>query len=332
VSGLLSYCTEEDLPLRGQPIRTGDLWHLSTEDVVRKVSVALFVNGLSLSFETKKVLVPFSPFTMVRNCKFQASTFDMKEFADIKIFKVHLYATNRCYFFGVRGNDVVAGDEERSGWVCDISTSIRLVTQSLFPPFRIACDPLPSADCTRSRLLAGYLLHKESPCLVSVLYCELQAHEEGKAMLVLYENENCKVQVAGICLTADSQMAEKIGINCSCFSVEQREFSSRTLSERKLWLRAIANIKVKLANAAPTPSPADLEHYRQAVKEQLHEIRASLQCKVRTDALLPASAHNTFQSSLSPFAIELWDEMTRGREHGTEDGSEVPPERSRLPL
>ena len=27
--------------------------------------------------------------------------------------------------------------QERASWVCDISTTVRLVTQSLFPPFRI---------------------------------------------------------------------------------------------------------------------------------------------------------------------------------------------------
>ncbi|CAE7240625.1 unnamed protein product [Symbiodinium sp. KB8] len=330
VSGMLSYSAEEELPMRGKPIREGELWHLSTEDVVRKVHVSLFINGLSVSFETKKVLVPLSPFTLVRNCKFQAASFDIKEFADFKIFKVHLHAANRCYFFGVRGSTLLEGEEERSNWVSDISTAIRLVTQSLFPPFRIACNPLATVDGTQKRLLAGYLLHSDSPCLVSALYCELQAHHDGKAMFVLYENENCKVPVKAMALTADSAVAEKLGINCSCFSVDQRDFSSRTLSERKLWLRAISNIKVKLANAAPTPSSEDLEHYRQAVKEQLHQIRTSLQCKIRTDALLPPSIHNTFQSTVSPFNMDLWAEIS-GYHHGhveEDEGESVPAERS----
>ena len=97
----------------------------------------------------------------------------------------------------------------------------------------------------------------------------------------------------------------------------------------------------------------------EAVKEQLHEheayivsvfiqlsrpnhsfaaswrlrIRASLKCKVRTDALLPPSVHNTFQacecmstrsthctlacmsfahaqSTVSPFDVDLWAEIS----------------------
>lgn len=115
VSGMLSYSAEEELPMRGKPIREGELWHLSTEDVVRKVHVSLFINGLSVSFETKKVLVPLSPFTLVRNCKFQAASFDIKEFADFKIFKVHLHAANRCYFFGVRGSTLL---EDAPGQGC----------------------------------------------------------------------------------------------------------------------------------------------------------------------------------------------------------------------
>lgn len=40
--------------------------------------------------------------------------------------------------------------KERSSWVCDISTTVRLVSQSLFPPFRIL--PLPQ----NSSLMASF--------------------------------------------------------------------------------------------------------------------------------------------------------------------------------
>mmetsp|Transcript_70062 Transcript_70062/g.97403 ORF Transcript_70062/g.97403 Transcript_70062/m.97403 type:complete len:94 (+) Transcript_70062:3-284(+) len=85
-----------------------------------------------------------------------------------------------------------------------------------------------------------------------------------------------------------------------------------------------------LSAEAPTPSSEDLEHYRQAVKEQLHQIRTSLQCKIRTDALLPPSIHNTFQSTVSPFNMDLWAEIS-GYHHGyveEEEGESVPAERS----
>ncbi|CAJ1395475.1 unnamed protein product [Effrenium voratum] len=233
VTGMLSYSADMEQPLRGKPIREGDLWHLSTEEAVQRVRLALFVNGLSLTNDTKKVFVPFSPFTLVRNCKFQTNACDVQEFSCYKIFKVHLFKYGRCYYFGVKATELCAGAVERSSWVCDISTTVRLVSQSLFPPFRILCDPLSSMERTHRRLVAGYLLHSDSPCVISVLYCELQAHHQGKAMMVLYENESCEVPVSALVLTADAVVAEKIGINCSCFSVEQHDFSSRTLSERR---------------------------------------------------------------------------------------------------
>ena len=318
VMGMLSYSTEMDQPLRGKPIREGELWQLSTEEAIQRVRLSLYVNGLSISGDIKRISVLFSPFTVVRNCKFQANTCDLQEFRFFKIFKVQLYTLSRCYYFGVRG-EASAGEEERASWVCDISTTVRLVTQSLFPPFRILCDPLVSRAQTHRRLLAGYLLHSDGPYLVSVVYCELEAHEGDQALLVLYENESCEVALNTLVLNVDAIVAEKVGINCSCFTVDKHDFSSRTLSERKLWLRAISNIKVKLANAAPSPSVAELRHFREAIKEHLIEIRATLQCKVRTDALLPPSPHNTFQSELTPFAAGLWAQVESDRQKANID-------------
>lgn len=316
VMGMLSYSTEMDQPLRGKPIREGELWQLSTEEAIQRVRLSLYVNGLFISGDTKQVSVLFSPFTVVRNCKFQANTCDIQEFSLFKIFKVQLYTLSRCYYFGVRGEASI-GEEERASWVCDISTTVRLVTQSLFPPFRILCDPLPFREQTHRRLLAGYLLHSDGPYMVSVLYCELQAHQGDQALLVLYENESCEVALNSVVLNVDAIVAEKVGINCSCFTVEKHDFSSRTLSERKLWLRAISNIKVKLANAAPSPSACELRYFREAIKEHLDEIRATLQCKVRTDALLPPSPNNTFQSELTPFAAGLWAQVESDRSKST---------------
>lgn len=187
---------------------------------------------------------------------------------------------------------------------------MRLAAQSLFPPFWILCHPLPFREQTH-RLLAGYLPHSAGPYVVAVLYWGDQA------LLVLYENESCEVALNSVVLNVDAIVAEKVGINCSCFTVEKHDFSSRTLSERKLWLRAISNIKVKLANAAPSPSACELRYFREAIKEHLDEIRATLQCKVRTDALLPPSPNNTFQSELTPFAAGLWAQVESDRSKST---------------
>ncbi|CAE8636543.1 unnamed protein product, partial [Polarella glacialis] len=72
---------------------------------------------------------------------------------------------------------------------------MRLVTQSLFPAFRVSCEPLDTNYGTQRRLMAGYLLHFDDVFTVSVLYCELHAHREDRAKLALYENEFCHTPV-----------------------------------------------------------------------------------------------------------------------------------------
>eukprot|EP00931_Biecheleriopsis_adriatica_P121003 TRINITY_DN96096_c0_g1_i1.p1 TRINITY_DN96096_c0_g1~~TRINITY_DN96096_c0_g1_i1.p1 ORF type:complete len:399 (-),score=71.23 TRINITY_DN96096_c0_g1_i1:49-1245(-) len=330
VSGLLSYRAETDLPLRGKPIREGSLWHLSAEESgAREVHASLFVNGLSFVSLSKQASVAFSPFTLVRNCKFQASFATSAEFADFKIFKVALYAQGQCYYFASRAADPAEGEEERSKWVLDISTAIRLVTQSLFPPFQISCRPVVSVASTYTRLMAGYLLHSDGHSLVSVLYCELHAHRGDQALLILYENEGCEVPVVDVVITDDSPCVEKVGINCSCFCVGNHDLSSRTLSERKLWMRAISNLKVKLANKAPSPDDEEIENYREAVMDHLHTIRSSLHCQMRTDALLPASDFNTFQSELTPFSMSLWASLNGNSPDSPESQKLPTPEVSR---
>ena len=40
-----------------------------------------------------------------------------------------------------------------------------------------------------------------------------------------------------------SGVSERVGIDCSCFSLGDHHFSTRTCAEKMLWLRAISNVK-----------------------------------------------------------------------------------------
>lgn len=306
VTGMLSYSTKQGQPLRGQAIREGELWQLSAEDSVQPVQMSLFVNGFFVTSPSKQVALTFSPFCLVRNCKFQSSYASNEQFSHLKVFKIALYTQNICLYFGVRCEDSNDAEEERSQWVTDISTTIRLVTQSLFPPFRISCDPIGEVATTHTRLMAGYLLHSDSASLLSVVYCELHAQQGDFATLIIYQNEGCKEPMQEICLTADSLCIEKVGINCSCFTVDEHDLSSRTLSERKVWIRAISNIRVKLTNNAPPPDDDELVSYREAVKDHLLSIKNTLRSKIRMDALLPPSVHYSFRSAMCPLSASLW--------------------------
>lgn len=285
VTGRLSYMVSAEQPLRGEPIREGVLWYFSPEESVEPVEFSLYVNGFSFRCGGQEASVSLSPFALVRNCKFQ-SCYSDEALLDMKIFKVSVFSKGNCYYYGVKGKEEKLAEEERSRWVLDISRVIRLVTQSLFPPYRISCDPLKAVASTQRRLMAGYLLHHDNDDVASVLYCELHPQCEDQAKLVLYENELCEVPVVDIYLSEASLCCEKVGINCSCFFIEEHHFSTRTLCERKLWLRAISNVKVKLQNRAPAPSSEDLKDYRLAIKEHLGSIKASLDVDTSSDALL----------------------------------------------
>lgn len=275
-SGRLTYSILQQ-PLRGAPIREGTLWYLSAEDQVDPVFFSLYVNGFAFKHEGVEAAISLSPFVLVRNCKFQSGYSAC--LTDVKIFKISLFAHSACYYFGIRseGEGERWAEEERSRWVLDISRAVRLVTQSLFPPFRICCDPLKGLPHTEARLMAGYMVRLDDAATASVLYVELQVHQEDHAKVVLYENELCQVTVTEIFLSETAMCSEKIGINCSCFSVEDHHFSTRTLAERKLWLRAISNVRVKLQNHAPKPEEEEMANYRAAIKEHLLTIRAALE-------------------------------------------------------
>mmetsp|Transcript_22496 Transcript_22496/g.49681 ORF Transcript_22496/g.49681 Transcript_22496/m.49681 type:complete len:464 (-) Transcript_22496:53-1444(-) len=298
ITGLLSYSAVADQPLRGAAIRQGPLWYLSTEEQVERVTFSLYINGFAFTHNEHEYSISLSPFSLVRNCKFQ-SGYTALNLSDFKIFKISLFTQGICYYYGVRGEDERQAEEARSLWVLDISRAMRLVTQSLFPPFSISCDPVESSESTVRRLMAGYVVYQEDCDTVSVLYCELHPQENEQAKLVLYENESCQTPVMEVYLSDRSICCEKVGINCSCFCVEDHQLATRTLAERKLWMRAISNVKVKLQNRAPNPTQEELEHYRLAIKERISALRSSMEIGHAMDALLQRNPRRGYSNVMN---------------------------------
>eukprot|EP00440_Ansanella_granifera_P019129 gb/GFBE01020783.1/.p1 GENE.gb/GFBE01020783.1/~~gb/GFBE01020783.1/.p1 ORF type:complete len:439 (+),score=74.86 gb/GFBE01020783.1/:1-1317(+) len=289
VRGVLLYDAAPDQPLRGVPIREEPLWLLSADEEVSSVTVSLYVNGLAFRHKGQEHSFSFSPFSLVRNCKFQATTSDGVDLSQFKCFKVSMFTQGACFYFGVREeteHDLdQAAEEKRACWVLDVSRAMRLVTQSLFPTFNIACYPVAEVPRTRGRLMAGYLAHHDDASTTSVLYCELHPQKDGQGRLVIYENESCEDLLREICITERTSCTDKVGISCSCFSVEEHMFSARTIAERKLWLRAISNVKVKVQNCAPEPQDEELQQYRAAILEHARSTGCN-DGQAATDALL----------------------------------------------
>lgn len=286
-SDLLAYSADMGQSLRGKPLRAGDVWFLRSDSAAEKVQVALYVNGLAIAHNGKEVRACFSPFTLVRNCKFQDSA-TCSQLMSLKIFKIFFFVKNLCYFFGVSADDEGLAEKERQQWVADVARAVHLVTQSLFPPFSISCEPICAAAVTARRLMAGYVLYHSGDDVATILYGELSPHTRGSdlARLAFYENEQCQRLAMEIWLSVASNCFEKVGVSCTCFCINGHDFSARTMAERKLWLRAISNMKVKLQNAAPAPSREDLAHYREAIEEQVRSLENSLEGRGPVDALL----------------------------------------------
>merc|ERR1711920_734270 len=99
-------------------------------------------------------------------------------------------------------------------------------------------------------------------------------------------NELCNNPVIDILITEASVCCDVVGINCSCFIVDCHHFASQTPSERKLWLRALSNVKVKIQNKAPDPTEEELEYYRSSIREHIVALEATLEPRIVNDALL----------------------------------------------
>lgn len=228
-------------------------------------------------------------FALYTGAELQVSRFcDMQPAHVLKIFKIFFFVKNLCYFFGVSADDEGLAEKERQQWVADVARAVHLVTQSLFPPFSISCEPICAAAVTARRLMAGYVLYHSGDDVATILYGELSPHTRGSdlARLAFYENEQCQRLAMEIWLSVASNCFEKVGVSCTCFCINGHDFSARTMAERKLWLRAISNMKVKLQNAAPAPSREDLAHYREAIEEQVRSLENSLEGRGPVDALL----------------------------------------------
>lgn len=308
IKGFPSYSSAPDQPLLGVPIREGGLWHLSTQDRFEPVTYSLYVNGFSFSTaDGLEASVSLSPFSLVRNCRFQSGAC-----SQLKSFKVSLLDHDPCCYFAVRSICEREAEEERSDWVLGISHTILLITDSILPNY-VSCDPVPDVPHTHTRLLAGYLIHRDDAGSLSVLFCELHAHKGEAARFILYENEYCLAPIMDIIITESSVCCDIVGINCSCFVIDSHHFASQTPSERKLWLRALSNVKVKIQNRAPDPDEEELLYYRESVREHICAIQATQEPRISSDPLLGRisrkSLHTVGDGDVEPPAAPAQDEI-----------------------
>uniref|UniRef100_A0A7S4W4P4 PH domain-containing protein n=1 Tax=Alexandrium monilatum TaxID=311494 RepID=A0A7S4W4P4_9DINO len=322
-----SYSMADDQPMYGNPVRRGKLWYLVSEEFAEPVDCSLYANGISWSQGANKVSISLSPFCLVRGCKFPVVSRARSVLDNLKIFKLNLFTQDLCFFFGVPdGRKQPDAATVREEWVRDISKVVQVLTQSLFQPFAITCDPLHEVVTTLRRLMAGYLLIHESESTVSLLYCELHPHcsSSQDAHMAFYENERCQTLIMGMRITSETKCLEKLGVDCNCFNLDGVDFSTRTNAERKVWLRAISNVKVKLMNQAPSPSEKDLHTYRQAIQEYIYDVDADLQGSLGPARPLLARLPWRASCLLDPGGLRLRLHLGQPEESSTEVAEPAP--------
>lgn len=289
--GLITYSADAHLPLLSPVVKSGEVWHLCPEDgkSLRKATLSLYSNGLCvkpLEDHFPELSIAWSPFSLVQACRFHTVEADEAQ-PWLRLFKVSIFHHGLTHFFATQGKEA---EMERARWVADVSRALRTLTQSLFPPFRLRVEPLAGMEWTMTRLLAGYLLLYDE-LGVSLVYGELHCECDKSALLAAYEDEHCDVQVLHLSIDSQTCVSERIGVDCSCFSVGDHHFSTRSSAEKMLWLRAISNVKVKLRHKFPqsgNPTGSDLRHYRAAVFEHIRKLpRSAQEDSSERGALLP---------------------------------------------
>merc|ERR1712216_948205 len=89
-----------------------------------------------------------------------------------------------------------------------------------------------------------------------------------------------------IVIVAASVCCDVVGINYSSFMIDSHHFSTHNPSERKLWLRALSNVKVKLQNRAPDPTPEELEYFRGEIRQYINTTQTIMDPRISKEALL----------------------------------------------
>mmetsp|Transcript_74516 Transcript_74516/g.207017 ORF Transcript_74516/g.207017 Transcript_74516/m.207017 type:complete len:505 (-) Transcript_74516:279-1793(-) len=290
-------------PFKGEPIRTGKLWHHAADCVIALLDVSLFVNGLLISKPapavartdapedtpegapeqrvpdaskagggpcdvevvgaTKASWLQWSAFTVVQAID-ATHGFINEAYSPFVTFELSLILHRVWYCFCTETT------EERDQWVYDISIAMRAFTRSFFPAFQIEVHPVVGASNTRTRIMAGYLLYGWRDVTTSMVYCELHAHAGGTAELTMYQDDECSWIDVTEDLTKDTRVIDVAGENGSIFVIDSHLLSARSAAEKDVWLRAIRNIKMKLTSGAPDASYNDIVMFRNAIEERLH--------------------------------------------------------------
>eukprot|EP00928_Gymnodinium_smaydae_P076632 TRINITY_DN5967_c0_g1_i1.p1 TRINITY_DN5967_c0_g1~~TRINITY_DN5967_c0_g1_i1.p1 ORF type:complete len:453 (-),score=94.90 TRINITY_DN5967_c0_g1_i1:116-1474(-) len=294
------YSSSPSQPLVGGVLRRGRAWLLTEEGGVESAQggwLSLYPNGLAFDVEatpntpsapSRATEALLAPFTFVRPVAKHSTALQaaISPNHHTKIFAATFFLKGRTLLFGVSAETETQATTVCMHWVRDVACAIRWVSESLFvhgscfqvSPGFAAVGGGPGAF----RLMASYLLlsdeHSEK---VRVVYAELHAPRTGKAWMLLHETSSPNsIPWQEVVIDARTPCFEKVGHDSSIFCIGSLQLSARTVFERQLWLRAVANLKVKLQSKGPDPRPDELMVWREAINEHIWKNAAKLRNRV----------------------------------------------------
>jgi len=277
-----------------EPIRfEGTVWHLpDAVDVCVEGTLTLYANGIS--FTAKQDLYgshsyfrfAWLPHSFVRQCALQLYNYpNADEFAHSRIFMIGVQSyvgerecdrgDIRSYYFGLTARTEEDCTGKRRRWMDEISSSIQQVTLSLFPSNMGITTRPGSKSHTKDLLIAGFLLLQMDAKILRPTYCVLYPQTTTYITWIMFDDETCTMPpLASIKIDPRTPCYEKMGHNSCAFVVDEYHFSARSSFERRIWLRALCNLKVKIQSAAPYPKNIELNNWRYAIQEHMDEVRA----------------------------------------------------------
>eukprot|EP00929_Paragymnodinium_shiwhaense_P008569 TRINITY_DN112524_c0_g1_i1.p1 TRINITY_DN112524_c0_g1~~TRINITY_DN112524_c0_g1_i1.p1 ORF type:complete len:508 (-),score=107.44 TRINITY_DN112524_c0_g1_i1:92-1558(-) len=289
-------------PLVGDVLLRGQVWMLTEAagcaDRLERGELRLYPNGVSFHAEGKwggsssssaqPTEAILEPFAFVRPVQKQSAALQeaIAPLPSAKMFAITLYLKSKTLFFGVSGRNETKAQDSCMQWVRYIALCMRWVTESLFA--RGSCfQAAPGPPAARGgfgcdRLMAGYLLQSEnSGEFVRIVFVELHPPRDAKACLLLYDDSACSTEPCQeVTIDARTPCYEKVGHDCSCFCVGHLHLSARTVFERQIWLRSVANLKVKLQSRGPDPRSEELSIWREAINDHIRENAKKLRNQV----------------------------------------------------
>eukprot|EP00929_Paragymnodinium_shiwhaense_P060037 TRINITY_DN30020_c0_g2_i1.p1 TRINITY_DN30020_c0_g2~~TRINITY_DN30020_c0_g2_i1.p1 ORF type:complete len:662 (-),score=105.12 TRINITY_DN30020_c0_g2_i1:260-2245(-) len=271
-----------DAPVEGRRVKAGELLVLSEE--YRSFwpwVVIIFDNGFYAVQKGSGTVQSFSwtPFATVRDAGYKHGFDDVEDASEYAVFTLTMQNAGK-FIFGLSGP---AAEAECSSWATEIARSLNNFTRRALPDGGLSVRPLKAIFGSPSRILAGYLLcqPREAPrdAVAQLCFCELHAQNgSGSASFDMYVDEICLDYVDQVELTSTCHIGDTDanGVLSCVFTLGCYRFCARSDQEKKLWLRALRNIRVKLLHNAPKPCREELRQYRDAIVDRAAELGVAI--------------------------------------------------------